>query len=112
MLRILMLLAFMICPSSSWAQNSEIAELKAEIKALKERKLECQDGRSVTGPNNKWSAWSGCAAGFTATGLARVDIHGDHGVVTNHVNDFQCGEKGCRAWCIGNSCEVIARCCR
>ena len=112
MLRIAMLMTFMILHSTAWAQTSELTELRAEIKALKERKLECQEGKSVAGPNNKWSPWSSCAAGYTATGLSRVDIHGDHGVVTNHVNDFQCGEKGCRAWCIGNTCEVVARCCR
>ena len=96
----------------AYSELSEVQALKAEIEALKARKLECKDGKSVTGAINKWSAWSVCPEGYVATGLARVDIQGSHEVVTNHVNDFQCGDKGCRAWCIGNSCEVIARCCR
>lgn len=112
MLRIGWLMLFMIWHSLGQAQTPDLTELRLQIQALQEKKLECQDGLSVVGPNNKWSPWSSCAAGFTATGLGRVDIHGDHGVVTNHVNDFQCGDKGCRAWCIGNTCEVVARCCR
>jgi hypothetical protein len=92
--------------------KAEVEGLKSSIKALEARKLQCSDGKSVQGPKNKWSPWSVCPEGMQATGLARVDIQGDHEVVTNHVNDFQCGPQGCRAWCIGNPCEVIARCCK
>lgn len=94
--------------------KQDVDVLKAQVKALegKNKKLECSDGKSVQGPKNKWSPWSPCPEGMVATGLARVDIQGDHEVVSNHVNDFQCGAQGCRAWCIGNPCEVIARCCK
>lgn len=97
------------------ALRQDVDALKAQVKALQEKdkspKLLCKDGKSVQGGKNKWSPWSACPEGSSATGLARVDIQGDHDVVTNHVNDFQCGPQGCRAWCIGNTCEVIARCC-
>lgn len=100
-------------PASDAAQlKQEIETLKGQVKALQDKKLLCSDGKSVQGPKNKWSPWSLCPEGSVATGLARVDIQGDHEVPTNHVNDFQCGPQGCRAWCIGNPCEVIARCCR
>ncbi|MBC7659793.1 MAG: hypothetical protein H7249_08800 [Chitinophagaceae bacterium] len=92
--------------------KQELDTLKSEIKILQEKKLVCTEGKSVQGPQNKWSPWSACPEGSAATGLARVDIQGNHEVPTNHVNDFQCSDKGCRAWCIGNPCEVIARCCR
>ena len=92
--------------------KQDVEALKAQVKELQGKKLICSEGKSVQGPKNKWSPWSACPEGMSATGLARVDIQGDHEVVSNHVNDFQCGPQGCRAWCIGNPCEVIARCCK
>ncbi|RYZ47791.1 MAG: hypothetical protein EOP07_26575 [Proteobacteria bacterium] len=121
MLKALILTVMMMVSSHVWAQaelsellqlKAEVQELKAQLKLLQEKKLQCTDGKSVQGPLNKWSPWSVCPEGMTATGLGRVDIQGNHEAPTNHVNDFQCGDKGCRAWCIGNPCEVIARCCK
>ncbi len=123
MLRLFMVLFCVMSSMNLFAETSpgtvdtpqvlkDIETLKAQVKELQTRKLECSDGNSVTGTVNKWSPWSSCPQGMVATGLARVDIQGDHEIVINHVNDFQCGSQGCRAWCIGNGCEVIARCCK
>lgn len=121
MLKVLVLSLIMMVTGNVWAQGetselsqlkAEVQELKAQLKLVQDKKLQCADGKSVQGPLNKWSPWSVCPEGMTATGLARVDLQGGHELPTNHVNDFQCGDKGCRAWCIGNPCEVIARCCK
>jgi len=122
MVRLLLILMLGLNSVSLFAQGtaaSETAQLKADVEALKvqikelqNRTFSCVDGKAVQATENKWSPWSNCPQGTVATGLARVDIQGSHEVVTNHVNDFQCGPQGCRAWCIGNACEVVARCCK
>lgn len=116
-LRLLFFVVFSSSSSLSFAQTieslqKEILALKAEVQDLKSRSLTCTDGKAVQGTVDKWSPWSTCPTGYQATGLQRIDILGDHNTAINHVNDFVCGEQGCRAWCIGNACTVQARCCK
>lgn len=94
------------------ALQKDVADLKAQVQVLKDRKLTCTEGKAVVGAVDKWSPLSTCPEGFLATGLQRVDIQGDHNVPINHVNDFICNDQGCKAWCIGNGCTVQARCCK
>lgn len=74
--------------------------------------LQCRGGRVVTGPDNGWSPFSTCPQGYAVTGIQRLDLKGAHGLKTLHVNDLQCDQRGCRAWCVGSPCTVRARCCR
>lgn len=75
-------------------------------------KLTCKQGTLASGAVDAWSAWSKCTASYTVVGLGRLDLTGKHENPLNHVNDFQCDNRGCRAWCIGNPCQVRARCCK
>lgn len=74
--------------------------------------LKCQDGMLVKGLVDQWTPRSKCPESYLVTGISRIDILGDHKTPTNHVNDLQCNDLGCRAWCIGNPCQLRARCCR
>ena len=91
--------------------QKKIEELEKRLQVLEQKTLQCQAGESVQGATDRWSPYSKCPAGYQATGLQRVDILGDHKNPINHVNDFQCNEQGCKAWCIGGGCTVQARCC-
>ncbi len=101
-----------------WAQTTgtdlakKIEELEKRLDIQEKRTLDCKAGESVQGETDRWSPYSKCPAHYQATGLQRVDILGDHKNPINHVNDFQCNEQGCKAWCIGGGCTVQARCCR
>ncbi|MBF0442574.1 MAG: hypothetical protein HQK54_11765 [Oligoflexales bacterium] len=99
-------------PPSSAQLKQEIFELKALVKKLENIKLSCMPGKKQNGKVNQWSTWSQCQPGYVATGMQRIDLLGSHEIPTNHVNDFECNDNGCRAWCIGSPCNVEARCCR
>merc|ERR1712037_1050479 len=65
-------------------------------------------GTYVTGNPNGWGPYSKCPSGTTAAGIARLDLKtGSNNV---HVNDFQCNDNGCRAFCYGSKCQISARC--
>lgn len=83
-------------------QKSNVGELE----------LSCKQGTQANGVVDSWSAWSRCPDGYSVVGLGRLDITGKHENPLNHVNDLQCDDRGCRAWCFGNPCVVRARCCK
>lgn len=78
--------------------------------------LKCIDGPEVVGENDKWSPFAKCPKDYQTVGIAKIDLLGNHGVTSLHVNDLRCSDKGCRAYCIGNlkgkQCHLRARCCQ
>jgi len=68
------------------------------------------DGSSASGPANSWSEYSTCPEGYAVLGMARLDLRDSVGQDAQNVNDIQCNDDGCRAWCWGSSCTIIARC--
>lgn len=95
--------------SPMFGQNLENSPIKEN--PLAKFKLKCVGGSKVKGEIDRWSLLSKCPAGYTVTGLQRIDLTGDHNNPIVHVNDFTCDDAGCKAWCIGSPCTVEARCC-
>jgi hypothetical protein len=102
-MRLLLLLAFSLAAAQLHAEGA-LTKLGP--------KLSCTSGSKVTGQEDRWSPLSVCPEAYSVTGLSRIDLQGDHNKPNLHVNDFICDDKGCKAWCIGNSCTVEARCCK
>lgn len=81
--------------------------------------LQCVAGQSVRGGRNRWSQWSKCPAGYSVVGLGEVHLDdvrasGRRRYVRRYqeVDHHQCDDRGCRAWCWGRGCTVVARCCK
>jgi hypothetical protein len=91
---------------------SATASGPSKAHSLHQLKLECLSGSKVKGLVDRWSPLSTCPNGYEVTGLARIDLQGEHNRPNLHVNDFICDDRGCKAWCIGDGCTVEARCCR
>lgn len=95
--------------------EQRLARIEAALQDLQAQKdrstLTCRAGKKVQGPNDGWSPWSTCPAGYQAVGLSRLDLLGSHSDTRLHVNDLICDQRGCRAWCYGSACTLIARCC-
>jgi len=81
--------------------------------------LECVGGSPVHGSRNRWTGWSSCPASHSVVGLQ--EVHLDSVTASGRrrwkgryqeVDHYQCRNHGCRAWCWGRGCTVVARCCR
>jgi hypothetical protein len=94
------------------AQASAIAALEKRLSDLEHSEIVCLAGKKVSGAINKWSPVSSCPETYTAMGIERLDLEGNHDLPNIHVNDLWCDQKGCRAWCIGATCSVISKCCK
>merc|ERR1711934_869340 len=58
----------------------------------------------------QWTPIAKCPSGYKAIGLARLDIVGGNND-QNNINDFECNDQGCKAWCwTSGSCSVQPRC--
>ena len=93
-------------------QARAIAALELRLNALEQSEIVCTSGKKVTGAINKWSPISSCPETYTAMGVERLDLEGNHDIPNLHVNDLWCDQKGCKAWCIGATCTVISKCCK
>ena len=93
-------------------QATTITAMEKRLNALEQSEIFCLAGKKVTGSINKWSPVSTCPESYAAMGVERLDLEGNHDLPNLHVNDLWCDQKGCRAWCIGSTCTVIAKCCK
>jgi len=103
------------CWGSTCSVNAQCLETEPELVVPPpippaDGSIEVLDGTSATGPANTWTAYSRCPAGYTALSVARLDLRDNVGQDAQNVNDIQCNDEGCRAWCWGSSCTIIARC--
>ena len=70
-------------------------------------------GSQVLGAANAWGPLSTCPEATTAVGIAQIDVYEwEKHVDPNNVrvNEFQCTNEGCRAWCFGARCKLATRC--
>ena len=68
-------------------------------------------GELTLSKHDQWGDWATCAIGSAVLGLAKVDLlDKSGGVESQDVNDFECTNQGCRAWCTGSDCNVQAMC--
>ena len=98
--------------TTSYALEAQSKSSVSKEGVMSNFKLVCEQGSKVVGDVDSWSPWSVCPKDFSVMGIGRLDLKGNHKNPLNHVNDVQCDERGCRAWCYGNSCLVQARCCK
>lgn len=77
--------------------------------------LTCIGGNRITGGPNRWSSWSTCPSGYSVVGLQEISMHNSLDSNRGKYQDIdhhQCRNKGCRAWCRSDKCDVTARCCK
>lgn len=77
--------------------------------------IQCVGAPAAKGGVNKWSDWSRCPTGYSVVGLQGVYLHNSqnsHRGKYQDVDHVQCHGRGCRAWCRGDHCDVVARCCK
>lgn len=77
--------------------------------------IQCVGAPAARGGINKWSDWSRCPTGYSVVGLQGVYLHNSqnsHRGKYQDVDHIQCHGRGCRAWCRGDHCDVVARCCK
>lgn len=81
--------------------------------------IDCVGGTAVHGNRNRWTGWSSCPASHSVVGLQEVrlddvKVSGRRRYTRRYqeVDHYQCDNRGCRAWCWGRGCTVMARCCK
>mmetsp|Transcript_38238 Transcript_38238/g.93625 ORF Transcript_38238/g.93625 Transcript_38238/m.93625 type:complete len:869 (+) Transcript_38238:96-2702(+) len=90
----------------AWCHN---VECDVAARCGKASNLKLVNGNVVNHQQvNQWSEYSTCPSGYMPIGLAKIDLHGEDSDV--NVNDFECNELGCRAWCESTTCSVTVRC--
>lgn len=92
--------------------------------------LQCVDGSKavfIKSPNGAggWSSYSQCPEQYTAVGIKQIRflierttatkqlIRPTESVSAHHsLHKYECEDTKCKAWCVGSSCEVWAKCCK
>lgn len=91
-------------------------EFRGEVqKSYSESGMQCVAGGTVVGHPQRWSSWSRCPRGYSVTGLQGIYLHNtknSHRGKYQDIDHYQCYGVGCRAWCRGDKCDVVARCCK